>query len=269
MQSEVTNLCLSSNDCSLCKLSSASADPPLPVRQTQCFCQQAAKVLRDISVQQLLLYWQASNPEEQPSKTSSMESDAWQHVEHPVSGTSKPLTHDTQHQPGLAGVRSNSSVLLEEDNVSQILPPTNCDLRISMKTDKHTGVTRLGAVALVERVQLQLHKDQICDIARMQDQYAVWNLHNQYGVLRPTGWRSHPGTNVSPRSACHTNVACAVKMLTVLHALLCCAVLCRAVLCFPVLCCVVMLSLAFLILQTELCCVLLAKAMLRFMCLST
>ena len=80
-----------------------------------------------------------------------------------------------------------------------MLPPTNCDLRISIKTDKHSGVTRLAAVALVEKLQLHLHKDQIADIAWLQDQYTVWTLRNQYAVLRPTGWRSFNDTTVSPR----------------------------------------------------------------------
>ncbi|KAA6426735.1 MAG: vacuolar sorting-associated 13F-like [Trebouxia sp. A1-2] len=42
-------------------------------------------------------------------------------------------------------------------------------------------------------------KDQISDITRMQDQYTVWNLHNQYAVLRPTGWRSDAASAVTPR----------------------------------------------------------------------
>ncbi|DBA81627.1 TPA: hypothetical protein ACH3X1_007382 [Trebouxia sp. C0004] len=158
-------------------------------------CFKAAKVLKDISVQQLSLYWQASNPE-QPPTMSSMELDSWQHIEHPAGGPTKPMTDNATLQHINAGV---SSLSVDTDNLSLVLPPTNCDLRVSMKTDKHTGVTRLGAVALVERVQLHLHKAQISDIARMQDQYAVWNLHNQYAALRPTGWRSDAAAAVTPR----------------------------------------------------------------------
>ena len=169
---------------------------------------QAAKVLKDISVQQLSLYWQASNPEQPPS-TSSMELDSWQHVEHPAGGSAKTMTGNATLQHANADLRSTSSDSVDTDNLSLILPPTNCDLRVSMKTDKHTGVTRLGAVALVERVQLHLHKDQVSDIARMQDQYAVWNLHNQYAVLRPTGWRSDAATAVTPR--CVSTACCTAQ----------------------------------------------------------
>ena len=160
---------------------------------------QAAKVLKDISVQQLSLYWQASNPEQSPSKLSSMELESWQHIEHPAGGSTKATTDNATLQHGDTDLGSTSSVPVDTDNLSLILPPTNCDLRVSMKTDKHTGVTCLGAVALVERLQLHLHKDQISDITRMQDQYAVWNLHNQYAVLRPTGWRSDATVPVTPR----------------------------------------------------------------------
>ncbi len=166
--------------------------------------------MKDISVQQLSLYWQASNPQQPPSKTSSMESQSWQHIEHPAGASAKPMTDNVTLQHANADVRSISSVFVDTDNLSLILPPTNCDLRVSMKTDKHTGVSRLGAVALVERVQLHLHKDQISDIARMQDQYAVWNLHNQYAVLRPTGWRSDvaAAVAVTPRWVKCMSIAC-------------------------------------------------------------
>lgn len=150
-------------------------------------------------MQQLSLYWQANDPEQPPSKTSSMESDLWQYVEHPVSSIPKGMSEDAAQQQVSAGSRSTGLATADSTTLSLVLPPTNCDLRISMKTDKHTGVTRLGAVALVERVQLHLHKDQISDMARMQDQYTVWTLHNQYAVLRPTGWRSSTETAVSPR----------------------------------------------------------------------
>ncbi len=136
-----------------------------------------------------------------------MELDSWQHIEHPAGGSAKPMLDSATLQHADADLGSTSSVPVDTDNLSLILPPTNCDLRVSMKTDKHTGVTRLGAVALVERVQLHLHKDQISDIARMQDQYAVWNLHNQYAVLRPTGWRSDSTVAVSPRWAKCMSVA--------------------------------------------------------------
>ncbi len=158
-------------------------------------------------MQQLSLYWQASNPEQSPS-TSSMELDSWQHVEHPAGGSAKPMPDSATLQHADADLGSTSSVPVDTDNLNLILPPTNCDLRVSMKTDKHTGVTHLGAVALVERVQLHLHKDQISDITRMQDQYAVWNLHNQYAVLRPTGWRSDAATAVTPRCVKCMSVAC-------------------------------------------------------------
>jgi len=158
-------------------------------------------------VQQLSLYWQASNPEQSPT-TSSMELDSWQHIEHPAGGSAKPMPDSATLQHTDADLGSTSSISSDRDNLSLILPPTNCDLRVSMKTDKHTGVTRLGAVALVERVQLHLHKDQIYDIARMQDQYAVWNLHNQYAVLRPTGWRSDATVASTPRWVKCLSIAC-------------------------------------------------------------
>ena len=128
-----------------------------------------------------------------------MESDAWQHVELPSGSKANPGDGPAPQQPFNADLGCNSSKSADSNRLSYVLPPTNCDLRISMKNDRHTGVVRLGAVALVERVQLQLHRDQICDIARMQDQYAIWNLRNQYAVLRPTGWRSQSSTSVSSR----------------------------------------------------------------------
>ena len=159
-------------------------------------------------MQQLSLYWQASDPEQPPSKPSTMELDGWQHIEHPAGGSAKPMPDSATLQHAGADCRSTSSVPVDTANLSLILPPTNFDLRVSMKTDKHTGVTRLGAVALVERVQLHLHKDQVSDIARMQDQYAVWNLHNQYAVFRPTGWRSDVATAVTPRWVKYLSTAC-------------------------------------------------------------
>ena len=170
-------------------------------------------------MQQLSVYWQASNPEQPPS-TFSMELDGWQHIDHPAGGSAKPTPDSATLQHANADLGSTSSVSVDTDNLNLILPPTNCDLRVSIKTDKHTGVTRLGAVALVERVQLHLHKDQVSDIARMQDQYAVWNLHNQYAVLRPTGWHSDAAAAVTPRYVKSMSIACCLAQ----HGFtLCCA----------------------------------------------
>ena len=150
-------------------------------------------------MQQLSLYWQTSNPDQLPGNTPSMDPDAWQQVEHPVLSQAEPASGEAAEQHLDGEVRSGSWASLHTADTSTILPPTDCDLRISIKTDKHTGVTRLGAVALVEEVQLCFHKEQMSDVARMQDEYAVWNLHNQYAVLRPTGWRSDSSTTVPSR----------------------------------------------------------------------
>ena len=167
---------------------------------------QAAKVLKDFSIQQLSVSWR-SNAQTVPSKSSSMESDSWHHVTHPVSGNAKAIEVSNQQE---ATDPARQSLLAETSSPCHILPPTNCDLRVSMKTDKHNGVMRLGAVALLERLQLQVNKEQLADIAWLQDQFAVWALRNQHAPLRPTGWRSSDKSTVSARYSCCTSPACHV-----------------------------------------------------------
>lgn len=165
----------------------------LPLHQTGLQLQ-AAKILKDIIVQQFSLYWRPANKDEPPSKTSSMESDTWQHVEHPSAAVSQPQQPLTETQ------MSDSSASTVRHDADVILLPTKCELSISISTDKHSGFTHVGASVKVDRVQLQLHKSQISDVLRMQDQYAVWMLRNQYAVLRPTGWRSSADNgSVTPR----------------------------------------------------------------------
>lgn len=161
-------------------------------------CLQAAKILKNIVVQQLSLYWKASN-DAPPSKTSSMESDAWLHVEHPPSTAGVPAAASPAHQPSSDTQKSNASLSVDGMRPDVVLVPTKCELTISMSSDKHTGVTRIGADAKVDRLQVQLHKEQISDMIFVQDQCAVWVLRNQYAALRPTGWRSTPDKLVPSR----------------------------------------------------------------------
>ena len=162
---------------------------------------QAAKILKDIVVQQLSLYWKASNKDESPSKTCSMESDAWQHVEHPPSTAVPPYVASPAYQALARTHQSDGSVSAEGDTADVLLLPTKCELTISISTHKQTGVTHVGANVKVDRLALQVHKDQISDMVFMQDQYAVWLLRNQYAALRPTDWRSSADKAVSPRQA--------------------------------------------------------------------
>lgn len=136
-----------------------------------------------------------------------MESETWQHVEHPASSidlsspVSKPQhTKGEQNQPPApAPHTSDSSASAGMDDSDVVLLPTTCELTLSISTDKQSSVMHVGAHVKVDRVQLQVHRDQIADVAHMQDQYAVWTLRNQYATLRPTGWRSCADTAVTPR----------------------------------------------------------------------
>lgn len=157
---------------------------------------QAAKILKDIVVQQLSLYWKASNKDESASKTSSMESDAWQHVERPASTPAPPYAAS---QPLACTQQSDGSVSADGDRADVVLLPTKCELTISISTEKQTGVTHLGANAKLDRLEVQVHQEQISDMVFMQDQCAVWLLRNQYATLRPTGWRSSADKAVPPR----------------------------------------------------------------------
>ncbi len=55
---------------------------------------------------------------------------------------------------------------------------------------------RLGATALARRVQLRLAARQAAGAAALADRAALWALRSRYAALRPTGWRSQPGTSV-------------------------------------------------------------------------
>ena len=160
---------------------------------------QAAKILKDIVVQQLSLYWKAGDKDESPSKTSSMDANAWQHVEHPVISALPPDASSAARQPLADADTSESPVSADRDAADVVLLPTKCELTISMSTDKQTGVTHIGASAKVDRLQVQVHQEQINDMVFMQDQYAVWLLRNQYAALRPTGWQSSIDKAVPPR----------------------------------------------------------------------
>lgn len=159
---------------------------------------QAAKILKDVVVQQLSLYWKASK-DGSPSKTSSMESDAWQHVEHPVGTAVAPNAVSATPQPSARTQLPEGAVSADVDEADVVLLPTKCELTISISTDKQTGVTHVGANAKVDRLEVQVHKEQISDMVSMQDQYAVWLLRNQYAALRPSGWRSSADTAVPSR----------------------------------------------------------------------
>ena len=136
-----------------------------------------------------------------------MEFDTWQHVQHPATSAdpscpdSQPQqTQRVQTQQSLSKRhKAGSSVSTDMDGNDVVLLPTTCELTLSISTDKQSSVSHVGANVKVDRVQLQVHKDQIADVAHMQDQYAVWTLRNQYATLRPTGWRSGAGSPVTPR----------------------------------------------------------------------
>ena len=127
-----------------------------------------------------------------------MESDTWQHVEHPRQAGS-------QLQQAVAGGESAcSSAPPDTDSSDVVLLPTKCELTVSINTGKHSGTTHVRASVKVDRLQMQVNKAQIADVACMQDQYAVWLLRNQYAILRPTGWRSSADSTVTPRQGiCH------------------------------------------------------------------
>ena len=167
--------------------------------QIQTCWLQAAKILKDIVVQQLSLYWRPSNKDESPSKTSSMGSDAWQHVEHPASTAAHSDTASPAPQPLARTQQSDDSVAADDDRADVVLLPAKCELTISISTDKQTGVTHIGANAKVDRLEVQVHKEQISDMVFMQDQCAVWLLRNQYAAFRPSGWRSPADKAVPPR----------------------------------------------------------------------
>ena len=172
-------------------------------------CLQAAKILKNVLVQQLSLYWKASC-DGPPSKTPSMESDAWQHVEHPAKTAGAPAAASSAHQPSADTQNADDSMSGDGVRPDMVLLPTKCELTISMSSDKHTGVTHIGADAKVDRLQVQLHKEQISDMSFVQDQYAVWMLRNRYAALRPTGWRSTADKVVPSRqvaSGCNMQVA--------------------------------------------------------------
>ncbi|KAL3152367.1 hypothetical protein ABBQ32_001427 [Trebouxia sp. C0010 RCD-2024] len=126
---------------------------------------QAAKILKNIVVQQLSLYWKASN-DAPPSKTSSMESDAWLHVEHPPSTAGVPAAASPAHQPSSDTQKSNASLSVDGMRPDVVLVPTKCELTISMSSDKHTGVTRIGADAKVDRLQATVAVCNTCSAAR-------------------------------------------------------------------------------------------------------
>lgn len=110
-----------------------------------------------------------------------------------VSDCVEPVSTKSSETDNAAHSSSNTNA------VSYILRPINSDLRVSTKTDKRTGMTKLSTLALVENVQLQLNNQQMCDLVRISDLFAVWDLRNRYAVLRPTGWRSDEHVVVPPR----------------------------------------------------------------------
>ena len=181
---------------------------------------QAAKILKDIVVQQLSFYWKASNKDESPSKTSSMGSDAWQHVEHPASTAAPSRAVSPATQPLACTQQSDDSVSADDDR-ADVLLPTKCELTISISTDKQTGVTHIGANAKVDRLEVQVHKEQISDMVFMQDQYAIWLLRNHYAALRPTGWRSPADKAVPPRQVTLAMFACETLCLVAICCHLC------------------------------------------------
>lgn len=195
--------------------------------QIQTCWLQAAKILKDIVVQQLSLYWKASNRDESPSKTSSMGSDAWQHVEHPASTAAPSDAASPAPQPLARTQQSDDSVGADDDRADVVLLPTKCELTISISTDKQTGVTHIGANGKVDRLEVQVHKEQISDMVFMQDQYAVWLLRNHYAALRPSGWRSPADTAVPPRQVILAMFACKLLCLVGISCHLCMMICCQ------------------------------------------
>lgn len=134
-----------------------------------------------------------------------MESDAWQHVEHPASTAGALNAVSTTPQPLARTQQPEGAVSADVDEADVVLLPTKCELTISISTDKQTGVTHVGANAKVDRLEVQVHKEQISDMAFMQDQSAVWLLRNRYAALRPTGWRSSADKAVPSRQVNFAN----------------------------------------------------------------
>lgn len=98
-----------------------------------------------------------------------------------------------ENLPSTAAGADNSLEVANKSDASHfMLHPMSCDLRVSTKTDKRNGMTKFSTLVLMEGLQLQLDKQQICDVVRVMDLFVVWELRNRYAVLRPTGWRSDP-----------------------------------------------------------------------------
>lgn len=182
-------------------------------------------------MQQLSLYWHVNQADMVPG-SSSLADSTWQHVSHPVDNDqsiahrpsdSADAASTATRVPGADGspaqtvvavpmsvstdrgdstATSTSNSVQHDSNTDSsafVLHPMDCDLRVSTKTDKRSGMTVLSTLALMEGVHLQLDKQQICDIVRLMDLLATWELRNRYAVLRPTGWRSNAAVAVPPR----------------------------------------------------------------------
>lgn len=222
-------------------------------RSTECtLLLQVGKVLRDMSVQQVSLYWQVKQKVSTESSSGNLSESTWQHVEHPAdllppsavqpqdcsqskpaassrvsdsdADLSPPDTLASSAQPtceadaatashrGTTALEvaakpadahttaqaSDPDVLLD----ALVLHPMSCVVRVASLADKRTGMTRLNTLFAIEKLDLSITQLQLCDMVRLTDMFAVWQLHNRYALLRPTGWRSDPdGVKFPARSA--------------------------------------------------------------------
>ena len=182
-------------------------------------------------MRQLSLYWHLNQADMAPG-SSNLADSTWQHVSQPVDSEqgvadtpsdSADAASTEARIPGADGLPAQTVVAVpvsvstgrddstatstsnhvqndsSTDSSAFVLHPMDCDLRVSTKTDKRTGMTVLSTLALMEGVQLQLDKQQICDIVQLIDLLAIWEVRNRYAVLRPTGWRSNAAVAVPPR----------------------------------------------------------------------
>ena len=227
---------------------------------------QVGKVLKDISVQHVSLYWQVQQHLSSDPGSGSLSDSNWQHVDHPAevvplaahqpedSATSKPATshiisgshadlpsfdalglvaqpdsHPASATASDRGTPAPGAALKAADAQSTaqasdsdrppdalLLSPMSCVVRVASLTDKRTGITRLNTLVAVDTLNLQVTQLQLCDMLRLADLFAVWQLHNRYALLRPTGWRSDPDhAKIPARSDCHVADALLAVWLTI------------------------------------------------------
>ena len=109
-----------------------------------------------------------------------------------------------------AGATTEASIIMP--HVSVHLQPeqvASCSFRVSRSMEnRHLSFIVRMWMKSWRTVQSELPDSRSCiaqvgDIVRMLDAKKVWSLRNKYATLRPTGWRSDPGTVVPAKCGPH------------------------------------------------------------------